>query len=383
VSYLADKFLLREDVVFLNHGSFGATPKPVFEYYQSLQRQLESQPVAFLGREFEARMQESRSILARYLGTTKENIVYLPNATQAINTVARSLELGPGDQVLTSDHEYGAMDRLWRFLAEKHGFELKYQTIPLPLTSAAETAHAFLAGISRATKVIFLSHITSTTSLLLPVDAICGKARELGILTIIDGAHAPGQIALDLDNLGADFYAGNLHKWLCAPKGSGFLYARPDVQDHLEPFILSWGWESDNPSTSAFIDHHEWQGTRDPAAYLAVPEAIQFFKENNWESVQSACHQLAIEVQKTVSELTLIPPLADPEFFLQMVSFFLPPLEHETFQKHLYDEYQIEVPIFSWKDKPVMRVSIQGYNDQSDINALCDALGQLLPPACN
>ena len=303
----------------------------------------------------------------------------MPNATQAINTIARSLDLGHGDQVLTSDHEYGAMDRVWRFLANKHGFELKVQSIPLPLTLASETADAFLGGISRATKTIFLSHITSTTALLMPVETICRKAKELGILTIIDGAHVPGQLGLDLDNLGADFYAGNLHKWLCAPKGSGFLYAHPDVQHLLEPFILSWGWESDSPSTSTFIDHHEWQGTRDPAAYLAIPEAIRFFKDNNWKSVQSACHKLAIQVQKMVSELTRIPSIAEPDFFLQMVSCFLPPLEHKSFQKRLYEEYKIEVPILSWNDRAVMRVSIQGYNDQRDVDALHDALGQLLP----
>lgn len=380
---LADKFLLREDVVFLNHGSFGATPKTVFETYQTLQRKLETQPVAFLAREFNQRMDESRGILSRFLRTTKENVVYFPNATQAINTIARSLELGPGDQVLTSNHEYGAMDRLWRFLAEKHGFDLKVQTIPLPLTSTEETANAFLAGISSETKVIFLSHITSTTSLLLPVEIICRKARELDILTIVDGAHTPGQVALDLDNLGADFYAGNLHKWLCAPKGSGFLYARPDVQELLEPLIVSWGWESENPSASTFIDHHEWQGTRDPAAYLSVPEAIRFFKENNWETVRSACHLLAINVQKRISKLTKIPPLADTDFFVQMVSCFLPSFDHESFQKRLYAEFRVEVPIFLWNDRPVMRVSIQGYNDQSDVNALVEALEQLLPQVTN
>lgn len=381
VMSLADKFLLRDDVVFLNHGSFGATPRTVFEIYQSVQRELETQPVAFLGREFNERMQHSRSILAAYVGIRKENIVYLPNATQAINTIARSLKLGPGDQVLTSDHEYGAMERLWRFLAHKRGFELKVQTIPLPIISATETANAFLAGISHTTKAIFISHLTSTTALLLPVEEICRKAREQGILTVIDGAHTPGQITLALESIGADFYTGNLHKWLCAPKGSGFLYAHPDVQLLLEPLVVSWGWESENPSGSIFIDHHEWQGTRDPSAYLAVPEAIRFLKENNWNAVRSACHLLAVEVQKTISKITRIPPIADPEFFVQMVSSFLPPLEHESFQKRLYDDYQIEVPIFSWNGRPVIRISIQGYNDQSDVNALTRALEELLPQA--
>ena len=214
INQLREQFLLDPDVVFLNHGSFGATPRPVFEAYQAWQRRLERQPVLLLGREVETHLAEARHTLATYLQADGDDLVYVPNATFGVNLVARSLDLGAGDEVLTTDHEYGACDRVWRFLGQKRGFRYVQQHIPLPTSSPEEIVAHFWQGVTPNTKLIYLSHITSSTALRLPVEAICQRAREAGILTLIDGAHAPGQIPLNLTEIGADFYTGNCHKWL-------------------------------------------------------------------------------------------------------------------------------------------------------------------------
>lgn len=202
-------FLLDPSVTFLNHGSFGATPKPVFEEYQRWQMEMEKQPVEFLGRRITGLLAESRAVLGKYLGTHVDNLVYTQNVTISMNIIARSLELGTGDEVLTSDHEYGAMDRMWRFLSREHGFA--YINQPVTLTSHADFIESFWQAVTPRTRVIFLSHITSPTAIIFPIQEIIRRAREKGIITIIDGAHVPGQLPLDLNSLGADFYCGNLH----------------------------------------------------------------------------------------------------------------------------------------------------------------------------
>lgn len=375
---LDDKFLLDPEITFLNHGSFGATPKVVFQHYQTLQRELERQPVRFLARELEGRLNQARQVLAEYLQTTASNLIFVSNVTIAINIVARNLQLGPGDQVLTSDHEYGAMDRLWRFLSKRRGFEYIIQNVPIPNNSREEIVEAIWRGVNAQTRVIFLSHITSPTALRMPVEEICHRAREENILTIIDGAHAPGQIDLELDALGADFYGANLHKWFCAPKGSGFLYARPEYHETLEPLIVSWGWESEKPGISLLADYHEWQGTRDPAAFLAVPTAIEFQEKHDWGTVRERCHELAVTFQQGITKLTGTEPLSPPAFFEQMVSVQLPEVKTEALQSRLYDEYKIEIPVFLWNGMPLIRISVQGYNTRSDIERAIEALQDLL-----
>lgn len=211
-----------------------------------------------------------------------------------------------------------------------------------------------------------------------PLELICQRAREQNILTIIDGAHAPGQIDLNLETLGADFYGANLHKWLCAPKGSGFLYASPEYHKILEPLVVSWGWESEKPGPSILVDYHEWQGTRDPAAFLAVPTAIKFLEGHDWDSVRKVCHEMVLDLQKQVSSLTGLEPISEPEFFHQMVSMPLHELDHESLQERLYSQFKIEVPVFLWKDTPYLRVCIQGYNSQKDIEVLMNSLRELL-----
>ncbi len=271
---LRDEFLLDPDVIYLNHGSFGATPRPVFDSYQRWQRELERQPTEFLGRRAGILLEQSRTVLAEYLGTSSANLAYVTNATTGLNAAARSLALGPGDEVLASDHEYGALDRTWRFLAQKQGFQYINQPIPLPVTTPEAFVEALWQGVTPRTRVIFISHITSPTALIFPVEAVCQRARAQGILTVIDGAHVPGHLPLNLDALGADYYSGNLHKWLCAPKGAGFLYARSERMHTIEPLVVSWGYKSEQPGPSPLVDYIEWQGTRDISAFFTVPDAF-------------------------------------------------------------------------------------------------------------
>lgn len=368
-------FILDTSVVYLNHGSFGATPREVFRVYQEWQRELEKQPVKFLGQRFRDLMYDARCHLGKFLGTSPENLVYTSNVTESINIVARSLNLGFGDEALSSNHEYGAMDRTWRFLSKEYGFNYVPQRIPIHYSCEEEFVELLWKGVSKRTKAIFISHITSPTSLLFPLQLLIQRARTEGIITIIDGAHAPGQIPLCLDELGADFYGGNLHKWLCAPKGSGFLFARPSVQHLLKPLIVSWGYEAEQPGPSHFIDHHEWIGTRDISAHLSVPAAIEFQKKYNWESVRDQCANLTKQIQQKLLILTGKTIETGIRQSLQMVTIPLPnTINCDELKLYLLNNFNIEVPIFEWLGSKVLRVSIQGYNTQEEIETLFDAL---------
>ena len=378
---LKQYFLLDPTVTFLNHGSFGATPKPVYREYQRWQREMEKQPVEFLGRRITQLLADSRAELGKYLGTHGNDLIYTQNVTVSLNIVARSLELGVGDEVLTTNHEYGAVDRTWRFLSKERDFTYINQSITTPLTTEEKFVEDVWRGVTPRTRVICLSHITSPTAIIFPVKEIIRRAREKGIITIIDGAHVAGQIPLHLDSLGADFYGGNLHKWLCAPKGAGFLYARPEMQHLLKPLIVSWGYESITPGGSNFIDHNDWWGTRDHSAFLAVPAAIQFQQEHHWDEVRESCHQLVSYAQTCICELTGFAPLhpSTGSWFAQMAAAPLPAdtdlVAHKT---RLYDEYRIEVPLVEWNGNKLVRISVQGYNTKRDVNKLIDALAVIL-----
>lgn len=378
---LKSDFLLNPDIYFLNHGSFGATPQPVFAAYQEWQRRLEYQPVEFLGRQAPDLLRASRQCLGEYLHTGASNLVYVTNATTGLNIAARSLALGPGDEVLSTDHEYGALDRTWRFLSKKCGFRYINYPVGVPLSDHQAFVEHFWQGVTAQTRVIFLSHITSPTALIFPVKEICARARAAGILTIIDGAHAPGQIPLDLDALDCDIYSGNLHKWLCAPKGAAFLFARPEVQARIEPLTVSWGYESEHPGDSPFIDLQEWTGTRDLAAFLAVPDAIRYQQEHNWPERQAFCHALVRSAQQRICALTGLPPLHPdlPEWYAQLAAAPLPTsADLVSLKSRLYDEHRVEVPLIEWNGHKLVRVSIQVYNTAADVDALVAALTDLL-----
>jgi isopenicillin-N epimerase len=378
---LRGEFLLDPEMVFLNHGSFGACPRPVFERYQTWQRELELRPVEFLGRRAQGLLAEARAALGQYLHADPDDLVYVSNVTTALNIVARSLPLEPGDEILTTGHEYGALDRTWTFVAEHRQARLVVQKLPVPISDPEEVVEAVWAGVTPKTRVLFLSHITSPTAVTLPVEALVARAKAAGIWTVVDAAHAPGQIDVDLTAIGADFAGGNLHKWVSAPKGAGFLYVRRELQHLIEPLVISWGWRPRDPGISVFVDEIQRQGTHDPSAYLSVPAAIAFQAERDWPRVRQECHELVRLARMGMTEVTGIKPLLadDPRLFAQMSALPLPPCDTDVLKQRLYDEYRIEIPITHWGDVPCLRVSVQGYNTRSDIDRLIAAVAEVLP----
>lgn len=376
-----EPFLLDPGIAYLNHGAYGATPRPVFESYQRWQLELEREPVDFLSRRSTERLAFARQALARYLDAERDDLVYVNNGTVGLNIVARSLWLREGDELLTTNHEHGGIDRLFRFMAGKLGFDLVKRKIPLPVTTHADFVEHFWGGVTKRTRAILVSHLTSPTSLVLPVKEICARARAAGIVSIVDGSHAPGQLPLSLSDLDPDFYVGILHKWLCAPKGCAFLYARPSVQHMLDPLVVSWGWEPKNPGPSRFVEFHEWQGSRDISAYLAAPDAIRFQEEHDWDDVRAKCRSLAREAQLAVSELFGLAPYHPdlPEWRGQVVCARLPPdADDIAVLEALRRDHLIDVSVDRF-DGPRVRISIQAYNDAHDVERLLAALNALLP----
>jgi len=379
---LRSLFLLDPSVTFLNHGSFGACAKPVFEQYQRWQLELERQPVEFLGRRYYELMAEARAELGKYLNAPADDLIFADNATAGVNIVVRSIELNPGDEVLTTDHEYGACDLTWQYLQERKGVVIKRANVALPVTTPEDFVESFWANVTDKTRVIYLSHITSFSALIFPIEEICRRAREAGIFTLIDGAHAPGQIELDMQAIGADAYAGNLHKWLCAPKGSGFLYVRPEHQEQMMSVIVSWGWGEGRPEfgTSQFLRRNTWQGTRDPAAYLTVPAAIKFQEEHDWPAVRERCHELVSLARRRIANLTDLSPIApqSTDWFVQMATCPVRTASIEQLKTNLYDQCRIEIPCMEWQGRQFVRVSIQGYNTAEDVDRLMEGLGRYL-----
>lgn len=376
---LKSLFLLDPSVIFLNFGSFGACPKPIFDDYQKWQLELEKEPVQFITANGLRYLQTSREALGGYVNAHPDDLVYFPNPSHAVNAVAKNLALQPGDEVLSTNLEYGACDRTWRFYCAQAGARYVRQDITLPLLSKEQFVDDFFKGLSAKTKLVFISHITSTTGLILPVKEICARARELGIMSMVDGAHAPGQIPLDLQDVGADFYTGACHKWMMTAKGSSFLYAQKAVQHFLNPLVVSWGYESVSPSHSQFIDYHQGQGTRDFSAFLTITKAIAFMKEHNWDLVSQQCRLLVKENAARFFDLLqsqALAPLHD-EFIGQMLSIPIKTTEPEKLQVHLFQKYNIEIPVMRHDDWVFIRYSINGFNSQSDLDALYNALTEM------
>ncbi|MBN1230267.1 MAG: aminotransferase class V-fold PLP-dependent enzyme [Anaerolineales bacterium] len=381
---MKEHYLLDPDIIFLNHGSFGATPREVMEVCQEWQNQLERQPVHFLNHVLIPELKKARKALGDYLNADADDLIYIPNATVGVNIVVRSLALQPGDEVLTSDHEYGACENVWNFAGRTTGAKLVKQAMPLPIGSPEEVADQLWQGVTLRTKVIFLSQITSPTAVRMPVEIVCQRAREAGILTVIDGAHAPGQIPVDLKAMDPDFYTGNCHKWMQSPKVAGFLYTRKDLQPRVDPLVVSWGWAGNFSlkSGSQYLDYFEWPGTNDPSAYLSVPAAIAFQEFHDWETVRVKSRQLLAKTIEKINAVTGLEEVYTPHAapFVQMAVVRIPKVrEIATFQDALKQQYRIEVPCIEWNGQHFIRISVQAYNSADDLNTLVAAVSHLLP----
>ena len=379
-SLIKPLFLLNPEIVFLNFGSFGACPRPIFEDYQKWQLELESEPVHFIVNKGLVYLQNARESLSSYINCLPDELVFVVNPTYAVNTVAKSLDLQAGDEVLTTNLEYGASDRAWDFVCSEKGATYIQQPITLPLVSKEKFLEEFSEGITAKTKLIFISQITSATGLILPVKEICAIAKEKGILTFIDGAHVPGHIPLDLQELAADFYTGACHKWMMTPKGSSFLMARKSVQSLLKPLSVSWGYKSISPSDSLFLDHHQMTGTRDFSAFLTIPKAIEFMQDNHWSQVAISCNELLLRNAQKFCDLLGSQPLAPltQAFFGQLFSIPLRTSNPIQLKHILYSDYKIEIPVTEQNGNYFLRYSVQGFNSQADLDVLYSALQQII-----
>lgn len=386
-------WLLEEGVTFLNHGSFGACPRAVLAEQTRLRETMEREPVRFLWREIEPRLDAAREELARFIGAPPEDLAFVTNATTAVNAVVRSLELQPGDELVTTDHGYNACNNVLHEHARRCGARVVTARIPFPLTGPGEIVEAVLASITDRARLVLLDHVTSPTALVFPVERLAQELESRGVPVLIDGAHAPGMLPLDVTQIGASYYTGNLHKWVCAPKGAGFLYARSDRQGGLQPATLSHGYNTPRPGRSSFHDAFDWQGTLDVTSWLSVPAALRFCAEllpGGWEGLRQHNRGLAITARRLLSErLKLAPPC--PEHMLGSMSTLPLPdafqprktaesraviARFDPLQTWLFEERGIEVPAIMWGSpaRRWFRISAQAYNSLSDYEQFADAL---------
>lgn len=374
---MIDKFNLNKDITFLNHGSFGACTKKVMNEYIQYQYQLENQPVDFIEKKVPKLLALSRSKLADFLNTSSNDIVLLDNPTTAINEVIRSLQLDRGDEIITTDHEYGAMDKAWEFITEKKGANYKRVELPFPIESSKDIFSTIVNSISQKTKILFISHITSPTGIIFPVEDLCKYARENNIITIIDGAHVPGHIQLDIKDLNPDFYIGTCHKWLCTPKGVSFLYVRRNFQDSIDPLIIGWGWRNYDSNLSEFINNHEWWGTRDMSAYFCLPSALKMHQTKEMIDGRMHCQSKIPIIRDIVNDITSQMEICPNNMLGQMASMVMPNIDHVNLKTTLINEYKIEIPVFKWKNMSILRVSYQVYNTEKDIEKLSTVLTKI------
>ncbi len=368
---LKDLFLLDKDITYLNHGSFGACPKIIMDEYFNLQLELEREPIDFLANNITRRLKRSRVALSKYIDCPSEDVVFFPNPSTAINMVAKSFPLSYNDEVLTTTHEYGALVKMWRFICNKRSANYIEYRPYLPIDSKSIFLESFFNKITDRTKIIFISHITSATGLKFPVKEICDEARKRGIISIIDGAHAPAHIDLSITDIEPDIYVGACHKWMMSPKGASFLYASKKMQKLLKPLVISWGWDSEIVGDSHFIDHHEWQGTNDISQYLIIPYVIDFLNENEWKEVSGSCKKLNLESRLRLLDLFDKKPFCTNslEWLGQMSSIQIPDCNVKDLYNYLKSK-KIEVPIIEWENMKILRISIQAYNNEQDINRL-------------
>ncbi|MCB1096785.1 MAG: aminotransferase class V-fold PLP-dependent enzyme [Verrucomicrobiae bacterium] len=386
-------WLLDPNVTYLNHGSFGSCPRPVLDFQHSLRERLEKNAMQFLVRELEGMLDSARAALAAFVGAKPDDLVFVANATTGVNAVLRSLTWKPGDELLTTNHVYNACGNALDFAAERNGARVVVADVPFPLDDEQQVVDAVGAAVTERTRLALIDHVTSETGIVLPIDRLIPLLQERGIEVLIDGAHAPGMVALNLDALGADYYTGNCHKWICAPKGAGFLHVKPEKQGAIRPLAISHGANSDRTDRSRFQIEFGWTGTSDPTAFLSVPEALRVMAARHsggWAGLMKANHERVIDARRVLCEaLRIVPPC--PESMLGSLASIplpdavtiepsLPPLALDPFQDRLAHRYAIEVPVFPWPQpsRRLLRVSSQDYNSQEDYRRLADVLRDIV-----
>lgn len=414
-----DHWSLRPGVTYLNHGSFGPSPKAVTANRLEWIERLESEPMDFFVRQMEGHLEQARHRLGDVVGTSGENLLFVDNATFAMNIVAASFPLAAGDEVLATNHEYGAVLRIWREKCHRAGARLVVQKLPETFDSADEIVASLLAGATERTKLIVVSHITSPTALILPVAEICRQAKSRGIRVCVDGPHALAAVPVSLNRLDCDFYCVSCHKWLSAPFGSGFLYVHPRWKQTVQPVVVSWGHSlSGRPHN--WQDEFVWSGTRDPSPFLAVPAAINFLAalrdcphdesgtvlepaktvkpvpEGFWTSkrpdalegiglFRAASRDLVAHARRQMTAVTGLEPIGSSEWYATMITLPLPEWVGESPQGHmhpvqaaLWERYRIEAPVMNWNGSRHIRVSCHLYNTTAEIDGLAVALKEVL-----
>jgi isopenicillin-N epimerase len=389
-SVLRRHWTLDEHVVFLNHGSFGACPRPVLEAAARVRAELEREPVYFFERTFPAALDAARAEVAAFVGARFEDLVFVPNTTAGVNAILRSAKLGPGDTLLTTDHAYNACTNALEFVAARTGARVTVVPVPLPLSDPEEVVERILGGATGDVRLALIDHVTSQTGVVFPIARIVARLRERGIETLVDGAHAPGMLPLDVAAIGAAYYVGNFHKWLCAPKGAAMLWARSDVQAGLHPTSISHGYSSSR-ARARFLEEFDWTGSTDPAPFLAVPDAIRFvggLLPGGWPEIYARNRGLALAARRLLSERLGATLLAPESMIGSLASVPLPdsapgeptlPAE-DLLHRALADVHSIEVPVFPWPSPPrrLVRVSAHLYNELADYRRLAEALEGLL-----
>lgn len=372
---------IRPDTTYLNHGSFGPPSRPVIEASRHWQDELARQPMDVFVRQQEPALLASRERLASWLGTAADNMALIDNATWAMNVVAESVVLEAGENVVLSDHEYGAVERIWQRACLRSSAELKTAVLPSRFEDPDEVVDAVLSACDERTRLIVVSHITSPTAVTLPIARICERARQQGIAVCVDGPHAPAQVPLDLDQLDCDFYTASCHKWLSASFGSGFLYVHPRQQSSIRPLLLSWGkLPPEEPAN--WHDDFLWLGTRDVSALLTIPVAIDVLEEIGLKHFRQHGHQLARLARHQLVERLGAGCLVDddPCWYSNMAQVELPLQDGSQLQQALWDQHRIEVPVVHWQDRWFIRVSCYLYNEEAEVDKLVDALVGLLEP---
>ena len=384
-------------MTFVNHGSFGACPLPILAHQRALIDELEAEPVAFLDTTIEARIDEARHAVARFLNADPDGLVFVQNATSGVSTVLRSLELAPGDELLTTNHEYNATLNGLAEIARRAGARVVTIQLPLEITSDDEVLEAFRAALTPRTRLALVSHITSPTATVLPIERIVRELDLRGVDSLVDAAHAPGQVPVDIEALGAAYWTGNGHKWLCGPKGSGVLHVRADRRDRIRPLVISHGWNDPRAERPRLWKEFDWTGTPDPTPFLTLPAAISTmrgFHPQGWPGIMAANHELVIEGRTLIADALGTTPLIPEAMHGSMAIIPLPMTLTDdaarALKLALTVEDRIEVPIAPFpvpaaradpSDSPgglVVRISAQRYNEIDDYARLADALARRL-----